>query len=230
LLHYFGELLDGPCGNCDTCLMPASQWDATLASKLALSAAYRTGQIFGVAHLIDVLTGKETDKVRKFSHQKLKLFGLGKDFDLKAWRAIFRQLIAMRLFRVEMESFGALKLTKDCASILRGEQQIWLRKLADKKKVTKPTSIQMVNKSTPNNDLFLILRALRQQLAKEQGVPPYVIFHDRTLLEICDSQPKSLEDLGKLHGIGEQKLKKYGQIFLKAVKDFKTFQPNVSCI
>jgi ATP-dependent DNA helicase RecQ len=221
LLHYFGETYDKSCGNCDTCLNPCSTWDATKAIQMALSAAYRTGQIFGVAHLIDVLLGKETEKIIKFGHHNLTVFGLGKEHNANDWRSIFRQLIAMRLIHVEMESYGALKLTKACSPILRGEQTIWLRKAAVKSAVKKSPTHISVAKSAANLDLFEALKALRFKLSKEHGVPSYIIFHDRTLHEIAERAPRQLEDLRGVHGVGEQKLAKYGEVFLQAVREFE---------
>lgn len=213
LLHYFGEHYENACQNCDTCLSPVSTWEASHEAKLAFSSIYRTGQRFGVAHLIDVLQGKSTDKIIGFSHHKLKLFGLGKDHKAPVWRSIFRQLIAMRLIHVEIEAYGALKLTKECASILRDEKKIWLRTLAVGKKPAKK-----VDKATVPNDLFHHLRAVRYSLAQEQGVPPYVIFHDKTLFEIAQAKPKTIDELKGLHGVGTQKLAKYGEVFLKAIE------------
>lgn len=221
LLHYFGETYDKPCGNCDTCLTPVAMWDGTKAAQLALSSAYRTRQTFGVVHLIDVLLGKETDKVKRFAHHKLSVFGLGKEFSANDWRSIFRQLIAMRLMHVEMESFGALKLTPACSAVLRGEQKLWLRKVSDKPKKEKARPQAQVAKSNVNHDLFESLKALRLRLAKEHAVPPYVIFHDRTLLEMTERLPQDLDDLRGVYGVGEQKLEKYGDAFLEAVQQFK---------
>lgn len=216
LLHYFGETLEKPCQNCDTCLTPVSTWQASREANMAFSAIYRTGQRFGVAHLIDVLLGKTTDKIIGFSHQKLNLFGLGKDYKASTWRSIFRQLIAMRLVRVDLESYGALKLAPDCAAILRGEKELWLRKVTEKSKESKKKVNVLEKPGSP--DLFKHLRTLRLNLAKEQGVPPYVIFHDKTLFEIASAKPKTIDEMKGIHGVGEQKLAKYGDAFLKAIE------------
>jgi ATP-dependent DNA helicase RecQ len=214
LLNYFGESYEKPCQNCDTCLNPSASFDATLPVKMALSAIYRTGQRFGVAHLIDVLLGKETDKIFGFGHHKLSVFGVGKEYKAESWRSIFRQLIAMGIIKVEMESFGSLKLTKESGPILRGEKELWLR--ATKSGKNKTTKTKVAHR--PETDLFNRLRALRLALAKEHGVPPYVIFHDRTLFEISESRPKTLEEMGELNGVGVQKLAKYGEKFLEALR------------
>jgi ATP-dependent DNA helicase RecQ len=215
LLQYFGEIYDKPCNNCDTCLNPVDSYNASLEAQLALSSIYRTGQRFGVNHLIDVLVGKTTDKIISFSHQKLNLFGKGHMHNTNSWRSIFRQLIAMRLIRVEMESYGALKLANDCLPILRKEKEVWLRKQKDKK--VKISKIKEKDTKIKHTDLFLKLRALRLKIAQEQGVPPFVIFHDRTLFEIAENKPQSLDDFKNLHGVGEQKLAKYGEIFLREI-------------
>jgi ATP-dependent DNA helicase RecQ len=220
LLHYFGETYDKPCGNCDTCLTPISMWDGTRSAQMALSCVYRTGQFFGVAHLIDVLLGKQTDKVNQFGHHKLLVFGLGKEHSANEWRSIFRQLIAMRLIHVEMESFGALKLTKECQPILRGEKELSLRKMAEKPKKVARQTTQARKDNKVNHDLFQTLKAVRLRLAKEHGVPPYVIFHDRTLLEMAEQAPRHVNDLRTLYGVGDQKLAKYGEQFLEALNQY----------
>jgi len=219
LLHYFGETYDRPCGNCDTCLDPVSTWDGTRLAQMALSSAYRTRQVFGALHLIDVLMGKETDKVKKFAHNKLGVFGLGKDVEAQQWRSIFRQLIAMRLFHVDMDAFGALKLTDKSAPILRGQSTLFLRKIeaapkAKAKRQILPTGLKQ------KNPLFDMLKTLRLQLAKEHEVPPYVIFHDRTLMEMAERVPQNLEDMRGIYGVGDQKLAKFGAAFLDALHQF----------
>src|SRR5579871_5741088 len=222
LLHYFGETLEENCGNCDTCLNPVITFDGTKAAQMALSCAYRTRQLFGVAHLIDVLLGKETDKVKKFGHHRLTVFGIGVEFSAHQWRSIFRQLIAMRILRVEMEDFGALKLVPESAAVLRGEKTLHLRKVTESLPKHKKISPPVQKSLRPvDNSLFNALKALRLRLAKDNGVPPYVIFHDRTLLEMAEHRPERLEDMRKLHGVGEQKLAKFGHTFLEAVDQFR---------
>lgn len=218
LLHYFGEGSDKACGNCDTCLHEAVMWDGTRAAQMAMSCVYRTRQIFGVGHLIDVLLGKPTEKAIQFGHQNLSLFGVGKEHSTQEWRSVFRQLIAMRLIHVEMESYGALKLTKDCSPVLRGEKKLMLRRLSKKPAHEKKSKRKKeVITQSKDQSLFNILKALRLRLAKEHGVPPYVIFHDRTLLEMCEKTPKDLNDLRGIYGVGEQKLLKYGEPFIEAL-------------
>ena len=217
LLAYFGETYPEPCGNCDGCLEPAQTWDATEACRMALSAVARTGERFGVNHLIDVLKGKETDKIWQFDHHHLPTFGVGDALDNNQWRSVFRQLVGRGYLSVDLQGFGALKLQEKCRPLLRGECDIALR-LDQKQKVAKRQT------KTPlpddiNVGLWEALRDCRRELAEEQGVPPYVIFHDSTLVEMCSVVPKTLEDFSKLSGVGERKLMKYGEAFLAAIRN-----------
>ena len=217
LLAYFGETYPEPCGNCDGCLEPAQTWDATEACRMALSAVARTGERFGVNHLIDVLKGKETDKIWQFDHHHLPTFGVGDALDNNQWRSVFRQLVGRGYLSVDLQGYGALKLQEKCRPLLRGECDIALR-LDQKQKVAKRQT------KTPlpddiNVGLWEALRECRRELAEEQGVPPYVIFHDSTLVEMCSIVPKTLDDFSKLSGVGERKLMKYGEAFLAAIRN-----------
>ena len=217
LLDYFGETYPEPCGNCDSCLEPAQTWDATEACRMALSAVARTGERFGVNHLIDVLKGKETDKIWQFNHHHLPTFGVGDALDNNQWRSVFRQLVGRGYLSVDLQGYGALKLQEKCRPLLRGECDIALR-LDQKQKVAKRQT------KTPlpddiNVGLWEALRECRRELAEEQGVPPYVIFHDSTLVEMCSVVPKTLDDFSKLSGVGERKLMKYGEVFLAAIRN-----------
>jgi len=216
LLDYFGEIYPEPCGNCDSCLEPAQTWDATEACRMALSAVARTGERFGVNHLIDVLKGKETDKIWQFDHHHLPTFGVGDALDNNQWRSVFRQLVGRGYLSVDLQGYGALKLQEKCRPLLRGECEIALR-LDQKQKVAKRQT------KTPlpddiNVGLWEALRNCRRELAEEQGVPPYVIFHDSTLVEMCSVAPKTLDAFSKLSGVGERKLMKYGEAFIAAIK------------
>ena len=216
LLDYFGETYPEPCGNCDSCLEPAQTWDATEACRMALSAVARTGERFGVNHLIDVLKGKETDKIWQFDHHHLPTFGVGDALDNNQWRSVFRQLVGRGYLSVDLQGFGALKLQEKCRPLLRGECDIALR-LDQKQKVAKRQT------KTPLPDdinvaLWEALRDCRRELAEAQGVPPYVIFHDSTLVEMCSVVPKTLDAFSKLSGVGERKLMKYGEAFIAAIK------------
>ena len=217
LLDYFGETYPEPCGNCDSCIEPAQTWDATEACRMALSAVARTGERFGVNHLIDVLKGKETDKIWQFDHHHLPTFGVGDALDNNQWRSVFRQLVGRGYLSVDLQGYGALKLQEKCRPLLRGECEIALR-LDQKQKVTKRQT------KTPLPDdinvaLWEALRECRRELAEEQGVPPYVIFHDSTLIEMCSVAPKTLDAFSKLSGVGERKLMKYGEAFIAAIKN-----------
>ncbi len=217
LLDYFGETYPEPCGNCDGCLEPAQTWDATEACRMALSAVARTGERFGVNHLVDVLKGKETDKIWQFDHHHLPTFGVGDALDNNQWRSVFRQLVGRGYLSVDLQGFGALKLQEKCRPLLRGECDISLR-LDQKQKVAKRQT------KTPlpddiNVGLWEALRECRRELAEEQGVPPYVIFHDSTLIEMCSVAPKTLDAFSQLSGVGERKLMKYGEAFIAAIKN-----------
>ena len=216
LLAYFGETYREPCGNCDSCLEPAQTWDATEACRMALSAVARTGERFGVNHLIDVLKGKETDKIWQFDHHHLPTFGVGDALDSNQWRSVFRQLVGRGYLSVDLQGFGALKLQEKCRPLLRGECDIALR-LDQKQNVSKRQKTPLPEDI--NVGLWEALRYCRRELAEEQGVPPYVIFHDSTLVEMCSLLPKTLNEFSKLSGVGEHKLMKYGEAFLAAIRD-----------
>ena len=223
LLAYFGEIYPEPCGNCDGCLEPAQTWDATEACRMALSAVARTGERFGVNHLIDVLKGKETDKIWQFDHHHLPTFGVGDALDNNQWRSVFRQLVGRGYLSVDLQSFGALKLQAKCRPLLRGECEIALR-LDQKQKVAKRQTKTPIPEDI-NVGLWEALRDCRRELAEAQGVPPYVIFHDSTLVEMCSVVPRTLEGFSKLSGVGERKLMKYGEAFLAAIRHAEqTFQ------
>ncbi len=221
LLGYFGETLDEPCGNCDVCLDPLPVFDGTVAAQKALSCVYRTGQIFGAGHLIDVLLGGQTERVRRFGHDKLSTYGIGKEHGRDEWRSIFRQLVAHGLLTVDIEGHGGLRLGPGARPVLRGERAIELRRdLAQALKVSakaKPRS--KIFDQPLDESLFSALRAKRLDLAKAQGVPPYVIFHDTTLAELARLKPDRLEQLTGITGIGESKLERYGETFLGVIAE-----------
>ncbi|MEZ6029562.1 MAG: DNA helicase RecQ [Hyphomonadaceae bacterium] len=213
ILAHFGEAHPGNCGNCDNCRAPAETWDATEAAKMALSAIYRTGQSFGAGHVIDVLRGKTTDKVISFSHNNLSVFDVGRDIDQKTWQSVFRQLAAMGLVRVDSE-FGALKLTEASRPVLRGEQPVRLRKEAPRQTKKDARREKAAALGEEAHAVFDALRAERARIAKEQGVPPYVVFHDSTLRAMAEARPTTLEEMASLPGVGQAKLTRYGENFL----------------
>ncbi|MDP1634873.1 MAG: DNA helicase RecQ [Gallionellaceae bacterium] len=224
LLRYFGEEHSGGCNECDNCLTPVDTWDATQAAQMALSCVYRTGQRFGVAHLIDVLLGKETAKVEQFNHRQLSTFGIGKELAQTQWSSVYRQLVAAGFINVDMEAYGGLKLTEAARPVLKGQQAVWLRRDADPAKRKAQRAERNAKSREPyagaNDDpLWLALKAKRLELAREQGVPPYVIFHDSTLMEILKRRPGSLAEMGQISGVGQAKLAKYGDDFLQVVED-----------
>ena len=217
LLKYFGEQLPEPCGNCDSCLEPVDTWDGTEAARKALSVVYRTGQRFGVNHLVDVLRGSEGERIYQYDHHLLPTYGVGKDLDANQWRSVFRQLVARGYLRVDMDRFGALRLEEQCRPLLRGEESIQLRRDAARSKAKQQTRTAL-----PDNidvALWEALRERRRELAEEQGVPPYVIFHDRTLQEMCLTLPRNATQFGRLTGVGDRKLNKYGESFIEVIDD-----------
>ena len=216
LLQYFGEDYPQPCGNCDSCLDPAKTWDATEACRMALSAVARTGERFGVNHLIDVLRGKETDKMWQFEHHLLPTFGVGTALDNNQWRSVFRQLVGRSYLSVDMEGYGALKLQEQCRPLLRGEVSIALRVDQKQKVVKRQTKTPLPEEVDVG--LWEALRECRREQAEEQGVPPYVIFHDSTLIEMCTRLPQTRDEFANLTGVGERILLKYGDAFLTAIR------------
>ncbi len=214
LLGYFGE--DSlPCGNCDTCLEPPETWDATEAAKKALSAIYRTGQRFGAVHVVDVLRGKVSDRVTRWDHDKLSVFGIGADMDEVAWRGVFRQLVALGFAAVDHEAHGALVLAGASRAVLKGELSVEMRRVVARKKVASGSRAGVVAAlGGEDADLFERLKTWRGAEARSQSVPAYVVLHDSTLAEIARSRPAGLDALGGIGGIGAKKLERYGQALL----------------
>jgi len=216
LLTYFDEANSQACGNCDNCQNPPEQWDGTEAAQKALSCIYRTGERFGVNYIVDILLGKSDERIVRNGHDQLSTFGIGTELAATQWRSLFRQLIAQSYLGIDAERHGALRLTEQCRSILKGEQTLALRVQAKPEKAVKEKTSK--GKIRPQDqDLWEALRALRLKLAEEHGVPPYVIFHDKTLQAMLSSRPITLEDMGKISGVGEQKLARYGQTFIDEI-------------
>jgi ATP-dependent DNA helicase RecQ len=225
ILRYFGEEHPGDCGQCDNCLEPVDTWQATQAAQMALSCVYRTGQRFGVAHLIDVLLGKKTDKIAQFRHEALSTFGIGQSLTQAQWSSVYRQLVAGGFLESDMEAYGGLKLTAAARPVLKGEQEVWLRQDAEpaRRKTSKAERSARAKEAFAgaNDDpLWQALKAKRLELAREQGVPPYVIFHDSTLLEILNQRPQTLDEMGRIGGIGQAKLARYADAFLEVISDY----------
>lgn len=218
LLAYFDEVLPQPCGHCDNCVDGVQTWDATEPARQALSAVYRTGQRYGVGHLVDVLLGRDNEKVRGAGHERLAVFGVGKDRAEGEWRSLYRQLVARGLADIDLEGYGGLRLTDACRPLLRGEVSLELRRDLKPQAVARggasPAS-QLVRGE--ERERWEALRALRRRLAEEHGVPPYVIFPDSTLLEMLRSQPTSLAEMARVSGVGARKLERYGAAFLEVL-------------
>jgi ATP-dependent DNA helicase RecQ len=221
LLGYFEEQLAKPCGNCDCCLTPPITWDGTEAAQKAMSCIIRTEQRFGVNYLIDVLLGKDTDRIRNFRHDKVSTFGIGTELSATEWRGVFRQLISLGYIHVDVNGYGSLLLTEQARPLLRGETKLQLRhqQKANKKSVSSKSTSKPANLNEADEALFNTLRGLRTQIAKELSVPPYIIFHDNTLIEMAKHRPQTDGAMLLISGIGEKKLEKFGNEFLDVIID-----------
>jgi len=229
LLAAFGEDLPEPCGNCDNCLTPPDTWDASTVARKALSCVHRTGQRFGVTYLVDVLLGNADERIQRFGHDRISTFGIGTELDATAWRSVFRQLIARGLLAVDVEGHGGLRLTDRCRSVLRGAEALWLRRDRARpaaggrsRKGSRTPVPRGAFEDAADAALWEALRVLRLEIARAQGVPPYVVFHDATLVEMVRHRPDSLEALGQLSGVGARKLENYGGQFLAAISAART--------
>lgn len=220
LLRYFGEELPTPCGNCDTCQNPADTWDATVAAQKLLSAAVRTGNRFGAGHLVDVLLGKDGPRIRALGHHQLSVYGVGQDLPERTWRSVVRQLVALGYLTTDAAGHGSLIATAEARPLLKGETTLKLRRDPEKsaksaKVAGRPASALL---APQHEGLFEELRALRLELARAQGVPPYVIFHDATLKAMAETRPHTLAALGNVSGVGAGKLERYGERFLNVLR------------
>ncbi|MGB8399981.1 DNA helicase RecQ [Bradyrhizobium sp.] len=227
LLGYFGETPgEAGCGNCDNCLSPPRVSDGKIVAQKLLSCAYRTGQRFGAMHLIDVLVGRMTERVGQFGHDKLSVFGIGRDLNEKQWRAVLRQVVAMGHLRADSEAFGALKLTTTARGVLKGETEVMLREQVAGPRIratrTKSRRGDIAPQSgtgeAPNPTLVDALRAWRSEIARKRGVPAYVVLHDSTIDGIAASRPTTLADLRGIPGIGDKKLEHYGDELIALVR------------
>lgn len=220
LLRYFGDDLPEPCGNCDCCLTPPQTWDATEESRMALSCIYRTGQRFGVQHIVEVLRGQNTEKVRQHGHDQVSTYGIGKHLDAQRWRSVLRQLTARGYVDVEPQ-YGALWLTETCRDVLRGEQSLRLR---DDRALSQRTATKTkVHTEVEDADLPLLqaLKTCRKRLSEQLGVPPYVIFHDSTLRDMVLERPTTKRALLQISGVGDAKLERFGDAFLSVLAEFE---------
>ena len=223
LLGAFGEDFHGPCGRCDNCIDPPKTWDATVSAQKALSAVYRSGQRFGSGHVIDILRGIDNERMSQLGHDRLTTFGIGADMDEKQWRSVFRQLLASGLLATDAEGFGTLRLTASSRDVLVGDKSVHMREeTRPARKASRRRDSQLVTGASLGIEayeqpMWEALRTLRSKLAKQHGVPAYVIFHDATLLAMLRALPETEEDLASISGIGEAKLKRYGRAFLDVI-------------
>ncbi|MBQ0753489.1 MAG: DNA helicase RecQ [Gammaproteobacteria bacterium] len=216
LLRYFGEQ-SSPCGNCDNCISPAETWDGTDASRKLLSCIYRTGQRYGANHVIEVLRGSSNEKVMQAGHSAISTYGIGKELSNNEWRSVVRQLVAQGLIDVNADAFGALQLNDSCRALLRGEQTLQLRR--DKQITASASPAKRVQSNIDEQDMPLWhdLRACRKRLADEHQVPPYVVFHDATLIEMVQKRPTTKQAMLTITGVGDSKLERFGKDFIDVI-------------
>ncbi len=219
LLAYFGEEMPAPCGNCDTCLTPPQTWDASEAARKALSCIYRTGQRFGASHVVDVLLGRDNEKIRQHSHQQLSTYGIGKEMGEPQWRSLLRQLLVRGFLESDLQGHGGLRMTERCRVVLRGEEGLALRRDAELPAVRDMRSRARIDLPWELEPLWQALRTCRKQIAEEQGIPPYMVFNDNTLRQMALEQPRTPTALLQVSGVGQSKLANYGDTFLQVICD-----------
>jgi ATP-dependent DNA helicase RecQ len=224
ILAHFGETMAEPCGNCDNCLNPVETWDGMIAAQKAMSAMRRTGERFGAGHLIDILLGAKTEKIRRFGHERLPTFGVGREFDKPVWGSVFRQLIVKGAIEVDHDHYGALKLTPIGREILQGRQPISFRRdrAARAALAAVSSKAKRIELDREAAQLFAMLKAERAHLAKTQNLPPFTIFTDETLAAIAVAHPHSLADLAQIPGMGKSKIERYGMNILDAIVAFES--------
>lgn len=225
LLGYFNETLAHDCGNCDVCLNPPEMYDATVDAQKALSCVYRLNQRFGLAYVVDVLRGSQSERIKRFGHDKLSTFGIGAEYSSHEWMSVFRQLIHRGFIEQDIADYSILKLTQEARPLLRGELDL---QLAKARKPVKPAKAAKSKSSTKenllnvdyDNDLFQRLRALRKSISDKAGVPPFVVFSDASLIDMTVKQPVNDMEFLEVHGVGEHKLQKYGEKFLDCIEGY----------
>jgi ATP-dependent DNA helicase RecQ len=222
LLEYFGDRCE-PCNNCDTCINKPETFDGTIIAQKAISCVYRTNQMFGIMYLIDVLMGVDNQRIKNFRHDRISVYGIGKEFSKQEWLNIFRQLVSRNLLMVDMIGHGALKITDRGMQFLKEKETIELGKYTKRAKIKNKAEnkqeiqdqIKLLKIETQKEkDLLMLLKSKRLEIAKAQNVPPYLVFHDKTLVEMIKVKPGSIEEMSEITGIGEAKIKRYGQVFL----------------
>ncbi|MBH0238740.1 DNA helicase RecQ [Methylobrevis albus] len=223
ILRHFGEAHPGHCMNCDTCREPVERFDGTVAAQKLLSAIVRTGERFGAGHVADVLMGKPTEKVVRFGHDKLKTFGVGGEMDAKGWGSVLRQLVSLGVVGVDHEAFGALRLEEGAREILKGERPVMLRaaRAPARRDRRRGGTAPEADAGTPEAALFEKLREIRAALAREQAVPAYVVFGDAALWSMVAVQPRTLAEMRTVSGVGDEKLKRYGAVFLEVIDGWR---------
>jgi ATP-dependent DNA helicase RecQ len=214
ILAHFGEA-SRACGHCDNCLHPPVTYDATEAVRKLLSCIYRVGQRFSTGHVIDVLLGRNNQSTSSFGHDQLSTFGIGKDLNQRAWRSIVRQLVARKILQVDIARGQSLVLTDACRPLLKGEETIHLRPLADEKTSRSSAGADRWLRTEREERLWQALRSWRRQVADEHNVPAYAVFSDRTLRDLVEKHPTSRAGLAKVYGLGELKLARYGEALLE---------------
>lgn len=219
LLQYFGDGCE-PCGNCDTCLAPPQTMDGTISAQKILSCIARTKESFGSVYIIDVLMGKDDERIQRNGHDRISTFGIGKEHNLKEWQSIVRQLVSHDLIHVDMEHHGVIRITNEGVRFLKEKKEIQLR-IDPRPLETSRRALRAQGAGTDLSEadqtLYKKLKALRLIIAKDQNLPPYVIFHDKTLVEMAVLKPKTLEDMSHINGVGQSKLSRYGQSFLSVM-------------
>jgi ATP-dependent DNA helicase RecQ len=220
LLGYFGEKREEDCGNCDICLDPPQRYNATEEAQKVLSCVYRVGQRFGVGHIIDVLRGSENQRIRQLGHDRLSTYGIGADNSQEAWGNLIRQLVHLGYLKQDIANYSVLKLTEAARPLLRGEQELVLPCPRLKPKAAKKKVRKTIDTIEYDEVLFEALRTRRKALAVKAGVPPFVIFGDQSLAEMAAFRPSSQEEMLEINGVGEHKLKRYGEDFLGVIKEY----------
>jgi ATP-dependent DNA helicase RecQ len=218
LLGYLGESLEKDCGNCDVCLDPPEKFDATIAARKVISSVYRVQQRFGIKHVVDILRGADTERIRTFNHDRLSTYGIGEEYTHAEWTSIARQLIHRGYLVQDIANYSVLKLTPQALPLLRGEEELELAvPRIREKQVKRKTPKSSIKLDDDGLRLFETLREIRKQLAEEAGVPPYVIFGDASLVEMCRDKPANSEEFLNITGVGQVKLERHGETFLEAI-------------
>ncbi|MBI1275528.1 DNA helicase RecQ [bacterium] len=220
MLNYFGDS-GAPCGHCDNCNSAPETFDGTESARKALSCVYRTGQRFGAKYAIDVLIGKPDERMRQFGHDKVSTFGIGKEHSAQEWQSIFRQLVARHFLKVDSMGHGGLSITPEGFAFLKEKQNLQLRRITVKRKgLAQEKKYSSETQAPSDTGMFHALKAERLRLAKAQNLPPYVIFHDKTLHEMASQKPSSVAALRGISGVGEQKIRLYGEQFLAIIRQY----------